>query len=72
MAKERFKNLKFIKDQETGEDRISLPVHDFEQMVEQILDLPEALKGLREMQQGNSEPWDDVIKELRGDGLLQD
>ncbi len=40
--------MKYVVDDETGEKCVSLPVDDFEELVEQLLDWPELEKSLKD------------------------
>ena len=62
---DRFKNLKYVIDEETGEKCISLPVDDFEELVEQLLDLPELEEALADKRPDI--PLEKVMKDLRLD-----
>ena len=50
----------------TDEDgrRISLPVDDFEELLEQILDRPEIEAALKEVERGETIPWNEAAEQL--------
>ena len=66
------KNLKRFTD-EDGE-RISLPIDDFEEIMEQILERPEIEAALEEIGKGGTIPWEKVKEELKQerDGPIPD
>ncbi len=60
------KNLKHFIDGD-GE-RISLPVDDFEELMEQILERPEIESALEEIKSGDTISWQEAKERLRQEG----
>lgn len=56
------KNLKHFIDKDGK--RISLPVDDFEELLEQILDRPEIEKALKEADRGETIPWEEAVNQI--------
>ena len=61
---DKLKNMKYVTDDETGEQWVSLPLDDFEELFQQMGEMAEIEKGLKELAEGKVRPLEEVIAEM--------
>ena len=63
-------SVEYLRNEQTGKEVVQLPVDDFEELVEQLLDLPELMEARAD--DSPTIPWEEVKKDLGLDGAPKD